>query len=544
MNASILTTGSSLEIVALVAVVIADIFLSVVVYVSNPKSDTNKFFTLLTFSTVLWLLVTYLVRIPALSPFTLELHRLGIFFAAPMSLMFFLLGHTIPAEKVRLSKPAFYIAIGVTVGMMIINISPFAFVGVSASGDISSPVVGFGIIPFALISTLFSVLAVYFLIVSYRMLVGNEKRQVGLILLGIFIMLGLIILTILLPIVIFHSTFFLSLTPLYTVIFLGLTAYAVSKYELFHIKVLLAQMLTIILDIALLARVFAETNADARIVDLMLLLFMLVGGFYLVRSVKKEVAQRETIQVQKIALEKTNEQLREMDKQKNEFLSYASHQLRTPLTAIKWSASSLVDGSYGPLTAELKEPIQTIFDQSAMMAIFINDYLNVSRIEQGRMEYRFTPINLSTLLEAAAAQLRSAVEAKGITLTLQPERKKIMVWADENKLTQVFTNLIDNSLKYTPQGSIVVSSKVIDEKVVRVSIKDTGIGVEKELIEKLFEKFVRSDNARVVNTSGSGLGLFIVKTFVEAHKGNILIESEGVGKGTSFIVELPLLIQP
>lgn len=265
--------------------------------------------------------------------------------------------------------------------------------------------------------------------------------------------------------------------------------------------------------------------------------------------------ERETMQslvgVIAIALDKvllyeelgaTNAKLRDLDQQKNEFLSFASHQLRTPLTAIKWSAGAILDSTYGPVPKELKEPVHTIFEESSLMAVFINDYLNVSRIEQGRMEYRFVETNLFEVLETTVSQMQPSVHEKGLTITLQSDEKNLIVWADASKLTQVISNLVDNAVKYTQKGGITISMRAAEGKA-HIEIRDTGIGIDKETLGKMFEKFSRGENAKVVNGAGSGLGLFIVKTFVEAHKGIIRVSSDGVGKGTVFTIEFPLFVQ-
>lgn len=243
-------------------------------------------------------------------------------------------------------------------------------------------------------------------------------------------------------------------------------------------------------------------------------------------------------------LEGANVRLRELDKQKSEFLSFASHQLRTPMTAIKWGSGALLDGTYGDIPANLQEPVQSIFDQSSSMAVLVDDYLNVSRIEQGRMQYTFAPTDLVVLLKTVTAQMESGLRAKGLTLTTDLGEGRTMVWGDSGKLAQVFGNIIDNAIKYTPQGSINVSLRKLPEQgVAHIEIRDTGIGMDEATLHKVFEKFTRGDNAAEVNTAGSGLGLFIVKTFVEAHKGKVWPESQGIGHGNVFYVELPLLIQ-
>jgi signal transduction histidine kinase len=536
--------SSPVEGLILTITLVANVLLAIVVYTSNPKSATNRIFTLLNLFITLWLLDIFIVRIPTFFSVSLIIHRFGIAFAAVMSFLFFLLAHTVPSEHIRLNQKTFRLTLGAAVAMVFLNLSPYAFTSVVIGGGMSQPVAGLGLVPFAALSTIFSIFAVYFLVRSYLHTQDNEKKQVGWMLVGIMLMLGFTICTILIPLMFFDSTVFLTLTPLYTLVFLGLTAYAITEYQLFNIKVLLTQALIIVIDIVLFAKLFQETSANARALDGVVLLFMLVLGYFLVRSVKNEVLQRELIETQEKELEQSNVRLRELDKQKTEFLSFASHQLRTPLTAIKWSAAAILDGTYGELPGHLEDPIRTIFSQSTLMAVFINDYLNVSRIEQGKMEYRFVPVNLLQTVEDATKELRGAVADRGLTLTMEPTEDRPMVWADPDKLTQVLTNIMDNAMKYTLKGSITISLKRMQkEGKVRVIVADTGIGMDEATLHAVFSKFTRGDNAKQINSTGSGLGLFIVKTFIEAHHGTISIESDGIGRGSRFIIELPLLVQ-
>ena len=536
--------NSPLGLITLAIAIIGAGTIGLAVRERNPKSATNNLFTLLTLCTVLWMLDTYVVRIPELIPISLFLHRLGIFFAAPMSLFLFLLGHTMPEERMRMRPAVLWSMVALTVGMMLVNLSPYAFTSAVIIQGASEPQAGLGLLPFAIISTVFSGLSVLFLIRSFRRSTDVARKQVGIMLFGILLLLGLIIVTVLFPLIVWESTVFLPLVPLYVLAFLGTTAYAITRYQLFNIKVLLTQSLVIIIDVVLLGKLFGETSSSATTVDLFVLAFMLVFGFFLVRSVKNEVRQRELIETQEKELEVSNARLRELDKQKSEFLSFASHQLRTPLTAIKWSAGTLTEGSYGAVPEYLREPVRTILEESERMTVMVNDYLNVSRIEQGRMQYTFSPVDLGALLTTVTTELRSAVEAKGLTLQSDVGAERTMVWGDAGKLNQVFSNIIDNALKYTPHGSITVTlKKFSDRGLAHVEVRDTGIGMDAATREKIFEKFMRGDNAQEVNNGGSGLGLFIVRTFVEAHKGNIWADSQGEGSGTVFIVELPLLVQ-
>jgi two-component system phosphate regulon sensor histidine kinase PhoR len=169
--------------------------------------------------------------------------------------------------------------------------------------------------------------------------------------------------------------------------------------------------------------------------------------------------------------------------------------------------------------------------------LVVEDLLNVTKIEQGGMKYEMAKFDFGELARNTAKDLSITAEKKNLKLICNiREDQNYFVNGDKEKLRQVLVNLIDNSMKYTKEGQIDVSLENINGKI-KLAIKDTGVGIAKEVIGTLFEKFSRGDGARM-NTSGSGLGLYLVKELVEAHKGRVWIESRGLGKGSTFFVEL------
>lgn len=240
-------------------------------------------------------------------------------------------------------------------------------------------------------------------------------------------------------------------------------------------------------------------------------------------------------------LASANERLKELDKMKTEFVSIASHQLRSPLTAIRGYASMLLEGSFGKLPKKASEAIDRIQESSRYMALSVEDYLNVSRIEAGNMKYELSHFNLKEEVEKVAEEVSPTVEHKGLALEYKSEcRGSCVVNADIGKTRQVIHNLIDNALKYTPGGKIsILTHDDPGNKKVYVTIKDTGVGMSKETIASLFDKFVRAKNANKVNVTGTGLGLFVAKKMVEEMGGKIWAESEGEDHGSSFHIEFP-----
>ena len=247
-------------------------------------------------------------------------------------------------------------------------------------------------------------------------------------------------------------------------------------------------------------------------------------GTLLIRSVRKEVEQREKLEILTKDLEKANEKLKELDHLKTEFLSLASHQFRSPLTAMKGYASLILEGSYGNVNPAVKDAVDKIFISSNNLEGVVQDFLDVSRIEQGSMKYDMEKINLKDLIQEVIDGLRPNISKAGLEISLNAPEENYFVSADKGKLNQVFT--IDNAQKYTKKGSITIFLSKVDGKIL-AEIKDTGLGIVEGEISKLFDKFVRSSGANKVNIKGTGLGLYIVKKIIEAHEGRIWVESEG-----------------
>lgn len=229
----------------------------------------------------------------------------------------------------------------------------------------------------------------------------------------------------------------------------------------------------------------------------------------------------------------TNEKLRKLDETKDEFISMASHQLRTPLTSVKGYVSMVLEGDAGELKPQQAEMLKQAFLSSERMVNLIADLLNLSRLNTGKFVIEPAPTDLRNVVEAELAQLHEAAKAKDITLTyVRPETFPTLM-LDENKIHQVVMNFIDNALYYTPAKGKVEVSLTETPTAVEYRVKDNGIGVPKDLQHRLFTKFYRADNARRMRPDGTGLGLFMAKKVIIAQGGSIIFDSEE-GKGSTF----------
>ena len=226
---------------------------------------------------------------------------------------------------------------------------------------------------------------------------------------------------------------------------------------------------------------------------------------------------------------------------KTEFISFVSHELKQPMTSIKGYTDLLVKGTAGELSEMQLSFLEVIRSNIARMDSLVQDLLDVSRIEAGRLKLDIGRVEMAEVIEDAVRGVRRQVEAKGQELDIAVPRTLPSVLADRNRLVQVLVNLLSNAYKYTPEGGqIRVIAEAEDGEFVRCSVADTGIGMTPEEQERLFTKYFRSNNPAVRNVPGTGLGLVITKSLVELQGGNIWVESEP-GRGSTFTFTVPVV---
>ncbi len=239
---------------------------------------------------------------------------------------------------------------------------------------------------------------------------------------------------------------------------------------------------------------------------------------------------------------------KEVDRAKSELISLASHQLRTPLSAINWYSEALLSGELGKITPEQKKYLQEIFQANQKMVELVYDFLNVSRMELGTFSIKLSDINIRELLASILQEIRPMVKQKQHTIQEHFSGPVETIRADRKIIRLILQNLITNAVKYTPaKGTISVTIKAIRKSGVKtqlfISVKDTGYGIPKDQQHKVFSKLFRADNAVKMDTEGTGLGLYLVKSFIDFCKGTIHFKSQE-NKGTIFSLTLPVETVP
>lgn len=346
--------------------------------------------------------------------------------------------------------------------------------------------------------------------------------------------------------------------------FMGVLAYMIVKFKAFDIKLIGAQALVVTLIVIIGSQFFFIQNNTNRILTGITLALAVGFGWFLIKSIKTEIQRKEELQTMSDALAEANDQLRKLDNAKSDFISIASHQLRTPLTSIKGFISLLSEGSYGKVTTLQRETLDKVYQSNERLIHLVEDLLDISRIESGRMEFQFAPCQLADLCQEVVDIF--SVRAKINKLYLDYKKPSVPlpeITIDAGKVREVISNMVDNALKYTSKGGVSVKMELAESSncrplaarngqdsddqdsrikgaVLCLTVADTGIGIPVTELPYLFSKFSRGKDIGRLNAAGTGLGLYVGKSMIEANGGKIWAESEGEGKGSRFIMELPM----
>lgn len=530
------STAPHLLFYSYLPIAVISLLIGLFIYNKDKKSLTSTLLFAMTGFFVLWVLNILVQWVASYHTILMFAWQLTALFEVGLFLSAFYLAYVFVSKKdLPVPVKGILVAIGVGVALLVptaLNIASYDAANCEGVvGPLWSGIYIFEPIVIALIAAIG--------IHAFRKEQSREiKKEIRLFNIGIVVLLSTF----------FLSNFYGEITRVYEfnlwgpvgmLVFFVLLGYLIVKFHTFNIKLFATQALVLFIATLIASKFFYNPSTLDIIINAVTFLLFAISGVFLIRSVRIEIQQKDRLQDLSLQLSHSNEKLKELDKLKTEFLSLASHQLRSPLTAIKGYASMLIEGSYGKLAVKTAEPVKRIYTSAQGLANIVEDLLNVSKIEQGGMKYEFMPTDLSVVATNLFNEMQIPAQSKHITLTLDmQEHDEYMAVADPTKIKQVFLNLVDNSIKYTPDNGVIKISLNREGDTIVFAVNDNGMGISPETKAKLFEKFSRGEGGKI-NTGGSGLGLYLAKQIAIAHKGDIVIESEGLGKGSTFKVHIP-----
>lgn len=520
-----------------------NVTLSSVIIFHNPRSRINIFYSLAALSAALWALGVAFFRI-ADFPLALAIARF-YYVAAALIAVFFLQFALVFPEGLRTSWSRMrYAALYLPLPFIALLLFTDAYF-VSYAQTLHGKDVRLG--PAYLSYVLYFVgyvgAAFWILFNKFRKASAVARAQLWFVLTGVGIAMAFgMWFNLFLPITNYR---FIWAGPPFTIVMVSFIGYAILKHSLYNVKVIATEAFGIGLALVLFVRLFTSASATDVILNALILVIAASIAVLLIRSVLKEVEQREKIQTLATELATANTELKRLDAAKSEFISIAGHQLRAPLTFIKGYVSMFLEGTLGPVSDFARESMKKVFVSTEQLVRLVGDLLDLSRIEAGRMRYQMTRVVLADLAREVVRQFEATARAKGLILLFQNrDAGELAVNGDPDKLREVVTNLVDNAIKYTASGRVVVelyAQERAGRRWLTLKVQDSGIGIKTADLAKMFTKFTRTEEARRLRPDGMGLGLYIVKKIIDDHGGEVTVASPGLGRGSAFSVMLPAL---
>jgi signal transduction histidine kinase len=315
--------------------------------------------------------------------------------------------------------------------------------------------------------------------------------------------------------------------------------YALGKHHLFGTKVIVTEILVGLAEFFMVMQIFFSQTVLDVIIRTVFSIIVALFGVLLIRSVHTEIQRREEVTALAHSLEKANLRLQELDRQKTDFLSIASHQLRTPLSILKGYIELIKDGGYGKPTKGIVETLNSMDSSNEHLIKLVDEFLNISRIEQGRTKFVFKEDDIFAVVEDVKKELELRAKEKKLGLVSLHKGATTLIIMDAEKVRHVVFNFVDNAIKYSEKGKIIISVEDEDNGTT-VRVCDQGIGFNKVDAANFFQKFYRGDNVKGTNVNGTGLGLYVCRKFIEAHGGKVWAHSPGLGQGGEFGFWLPM----
>jgi signal transduction histidine kinase len=498
------------------------VYLGLIIFLHAKKNAVNIIFALIAFLNVLWTTANYFsVTLPP--DRILFWIRLEIFFVIPYAVLFAVFMNNFPSEHFLLSKKSIILILAWTIFMMFLSMTPYVFEKLIIVNNTPMPVPGKLII--FLFATI-SVAVVYGIFIGFKKYIYADVQSKNLwryIVFGTVFSYLMMFLFLFIFVNIFKIITFVYFAPIFVLPMITGMAYSILKYQALGVKITLSEIfIFFIIGLVTFQLLTSKDNLSFFLNFASLIVSIILSGF-LIESVLREIKQRE--------------KLEELNRLKSEFLAFASHQVKAPMAVVKGYAELIYEGIEN-VPEQAKDFAKKIKESVDNLLVLIEEFMDYRRIEEGGLEFNFEKLDIISLIREIVEKMKLLAMEKNLSLDFESKFDSLVMNVDKLRFPQVVQNLIDNAIKYTKEGWVKVKVDKEDNEVL-ISVSDSGIGMSKELQQKLFGQFVRDPSIKK-EIRGTGLGLYIAKHIVEAHHGKIWAESEGIGKGSTFYIKLPI----
>jgi len=518
---------------------VLNFFLALFVYLKDPLKKINRLFGIFGFITAIWVFANFMMGIQQSLFWLKTTSAFGVF--VPLSALFWIL--ELCDKKIKKCEifllsglGLFFFIISYFNNFIVANVKRVylgGFKGETGSFFVPYFIYIFGILAF-IIYTLFS---------SYYRTKDIKKIQIGYVLIGAILYIGIVMLVdFILPL--FDIRKFIPLDTPSSLFLLLFTALAITKYHLFEIKVILTELLVGGMGLIWLVFSFLIPTVNLRILTFLTFFLFCIFGYYLIKATYEEEKRREEAErmaVQERALRLRTERLAGA---RDQFILSSQHYFRTPLTSIiGYLEMVLEENLYGKLPQKAKEKLNNVSQSVQELRKRIEESLSIVAFQAGKGILNLEETQIEDLVKKAVEDLRILAQKKNLFLKLKlPKDSLPKIKLDKEKITEALTNLIENGIKHTNEGGVTIGLEHKKEKnSVLFWVKDTGIGISKEELPEIGKvPFQRGKEAKELTLLGKGIGLYLSRLIVEAQGGKLWAESEGIGKGSVFYVELPV----
>ncbi len=495
------------------------------IYFSDAKSATSQSFLFFAIASVCWSVANFASARATNPTVVLWLIRSVLFFATWHAFAFLILAQPFPAREPKFERKTFLGLLSWTAVISIVVLTPAVYETVTAVSPVIETKTGPGIILFGLTVFGFIGTGIWMLGRKFLNSSGTERHQME------FVFAGMVMTFLFLIVFDFVFPAFLNIPTLvpfgglFLLPFIVGTAYSILQYRLFNPRVAFFGVLTFILATATFFDVLlSDTIALVfyRIVELVIVLF---AGIWLIKSMVRE-----------FELER---ELQETNSRQETLIHFIGHEVKGFLTKASGAFASLSDGDFGTLPEAAKPFTERALAETRQGVSSVANILKAANLKKGTVTYTKEPFDFKTLVTEMVEKEKSVAEQKGIILSLAVDDTEYQMTGDKEQISShVLRNLIDNAINYTPSGSIIVSLKK-DNGQILFAVKDSGVGITDEDKQRLFTEGGHGKDSQTINVHSTGYGLYIAKKIVEDHGGTIRADSDGAGKGSTFIVEFP-----